>query len=98
MLYNTELPRTVTDNITVTKRNNMHKSNLVIALSLTLGIISSALFTTSQDLFYLATMVLAVIGGLCGLIMAHDEATELKTRAEFEQRMAEHRNSTADRR
>lgn len=76
----------------------MHKSNLVIALSLFLGIISSALFTASQDLFYLATMVLAVIGGLCGLIMAHDEAAELKTRAEFEQRMAEHRNSTADRR
>ena len=76
----------------------LQSSAIVMALSLTLGIISSALFTTSQDLFYLATMVLAVIGGLCGLIMTHDEATELKTRAEFEQRMSEHRNSTANRR
>jgi hypothetical protein len=72
----------------------MSKSTVIYALSIILGIASSACYTATLDAFYLVTMTLAVIGAACGAIIAHDEAEQLRFEIKFEERLTERRNST----
>ena len=72
----------------------MRKSPILIVLSLISLIVSTAMFTATNDMAFLNMMIVSAIGGFAGLVIASGEDADERAELEFKQRLADRRNST----